>query len=217
VSGYTVELFVPWRPSADGVRDRPRMVDYEYLQEYFGDWLCGLADDPGPGEFRRSRACNAAAAGSEADVLVFNDADSIVLPGQIHRAVELAADDHGAHRAYTDYHRLTRAASDKLTFWRDALFAAAEDVIPLAPSHGVWAVWRETFVDLLGYDPRFVYFYDDFSFDIRSTDVYQERIPGELYHLWHPPRQVPESDEDLWRRYEREDPDTVRAEAGWPL
>jgi predicted glycosyltransferase involved in capsule biosynthesis len=208
-----VEIFVPW--AHDPGRTRGLALVDRYLADNFHDQYHGLAVCEPP--FTRAKACNLAAASSKADVIVFNDADSLVWPEQFEESFERAFDLKGAVRAYSRYYRISEAATKTLIRWQDAFDAETCWMQEHTASHGVFAVHRQTFVDAGGYDPRFVYFYDDLSFDIRAGQIPQERVQGDLVHLWHPPREAPESDEQLWFRYEHEDPFQVRAEVGFPL
>ena len=215
----SVRLFIPWGGSSEEREHRRRNLDtvQAYASECFPGW------EPQPARtpllpFTRASACNLAAASCEAEVIVFLDADSIVPEAQLAEAAMRAAEIRGAVRAYDVYNRLSERATRivNASGWRAALNHEVVWTQANTVSHGAIAFHRQTFVEAGGYDPRFVYFYDDCSFDIRAGAIAQERVAGPLYHLWHQPREAPEADEALWRRYEHEDPFEVRAEAGFP-
>jgi hypothetical protein len=218
VLAMTVEVYIPWGITGP-FADPDRLAAFNLVRAYFADqfheWPCIAAFDDGE-VFRRGHACNRAANSSGAEVIVFNDADSLVDPLQLAKAVLRAGQLEGAVRAYSRYRRISEAATRALTDWRQAFGAEVYWEQESTASHGVFAVHRRTFCEAGGYDPRFVYFYDDLSFDIRAASIPQERIAGDLYHLWHPPRESPGSDDALWYRYEHEDPFEVRAEVGFP-
>lgn len=210
----SVDIFIPWAHEP-GRQHGFTIVD-DWLQDEFRNWYAGVAHSP-LHPFTRASACNLAAERSTAEVVVFVDADSIAPSEQLREAVELAWEQQGAVRAYDVYHRLSEQATASVSTWKQV---AAGEIVwtqERTASHGVWAVHRKTFIDAGGYDPRFVYFYDDLSFDLRAQNIPQPRVKGPLYHLHHPPRQAPDSDEQLWFRYEHEDPFLVRAEVGFPL
>ncbi len=216
----SVRLYIPWGGSPEDRSHRWRNLQtvQTYADDCFPGWwpvtaLCALP------VFTRASACNLAAQRSDAEVIVFLDADSIVPPEQLRAAVERAAEIEGAVRAYDVYHRISEQDTRRVqaTGWRRAFHSEIVWTQANTVSHGAIAFHRQAFIEAGGYDPRFVYFYDDCSFDIRAADLPWDRISGPLYHLWHQPREAPDSDEVLWRRYEHEDPFEVRAEAGWPV
>lgn len=215
-----VRAFIPWAEGSCAERVRSKQIVEQYYRDNFPGWQAELA--VGPLDFPRAKVCNEKARSTSCDVLVFNDADSIVPPAQLRQAAERAAvraewGTFAMVRAYTVYRRISEAQSAKVHNWQDVL--RCDDIVweqEHTVSHGVLAIHRESFLRVGGYDPRFHYFYDDCSFDIRATEtIDQVRIPGPLYHLWHPAREPWPDDEALWRRYEREDPAAVRAEVGW--
>lgn len=209
-----VDVFIPW------ANDRGRLLGLSFVEQWihaaFPDEFRGRALTPIE-PFTRASACNLAAERSTAEVVVFIDADSVVPTTQLDQAIRRAGEIRGFVRAYDVYTRLSEQATLDLQTWSDSFLAETNWSQPNTVSHGVIAMHRQSFVDLGGYDPRFEYFYDDCSFDIRAQDAPWDRVAGPLVHLWHPPRVAPDSDEVLWRRYEHEDPVLVRAEAGFPL
>lgn len=221
-----VELFVPWGGTAEERPGRSRQMQFVYsslLAQMFSDWVCGLATVSRELVFSKSRAINLAAAESKADVIVFNDADSLVPPYSLRRAVQVAAETRGFVRAFDRYTMLTAEQTEKLIEGRDWRAAFDLPVLREQPdpvSHGVAAFWRERFVELGGYDPRLLRWYDDLAFESvcsASGIEFQPNQPGRLIHLEHAERQVPDSDTALWQRYQTEDPLLVRREAGFPL
>lgn len=217
-----VEALIPWGGTASERSERRHglTIVLAYWREMIQwalpfDVTFTLADEAEP--FRKGAAVNLAAARSQADVLFVNDADSIVQPDQLIRAVAVCELSKGFVHAYDLYQRLGAADSAACVDWRDVFKPDADWEQPNAPSHGCFAAWRQSFLDAGGYDPRFIYWYDDMSFETFAVDHPWDRVPGILRHVWHPSRDVPAGDEELWARYKREDPKTVRAEAGFPL
>ena len=54
------------------------------------------------------------------ELIVFNDADSLCQPENIHRAVELAAEKPGLVFAWDIYYRLSQRATQMVERWQDA-------------------------------------------------------------------------------------------------
>lgn len=210
-------ILIPYGGS-DPHRERGLRIVEGYFADHFPEWPRWTADMPGT--FSRAEALNTAARrfASDRDVLIFNDADSLVPPSSIRAAFLWAKENNGGVRAYSQYRRLSEGYTKRCKSWRDVLGPDAEVdwEQERTASHGVYAITRRRFLEVGGYDPRFIYFYDDLSFDLRAEHIPQSRIVGPLVHMWHPPREAPESDEALWYRYEHEVPEDVRAEAPFP-
>lgn len=142
-------------------------------------------------------------------LVVLNDADSLVPPQQIQKAVLLAKQQPGIVRAYTHYKRVSRRYTEDAKDPADIL-NAPQSVIEWeqdnAVSHGCLAMQRESFDAVGGYDPRFFNYMDDCAFDLVMSCFWPQfgRVSGPLYHMWHPRAPQVQSDDDLYyRRYER--------------
>jgi hypothetical protein len=157
--------------------------------------------------FPKAKLLNRAALESKADILVFNDADSLVGTRQVFAAVFSAHNKPGAVHAFDLYRCLTRAAVEGIHYWRDAFDlpeGAFESHLTTSGSHGCYAIRRECFLECGGYDERFAgWGYEDLAQEI----VYQSywpsrRVPGELIHLWHPRAKENPGNLLLWREYQ---------------
>lgn len=121
----------------------------------------------------------------DCDVLVFNDADTLVPLEQITEAIQLAAASPGLVFAFTEYRRLGGYISDHLRETEDAFVAPAFETFIEPPSHGCVTISRDCFVETGGYDERLEVFED-----IAFTAVCEERwagrrVDGPAVHLWH--------------------------------
>lgn len=208
ISNLTVRVCLPWRPDG-GHRDRL----WAYCRERWLDldlgWpICiGNNDDE---TFSRARSLNRAASGSW-DVVVIADAD-IVPAGaeQVREAVELAARRQSQVYGFDVKHALTEGATD----------AALAAGVPLASADGLstpntlsslFAIGRSLWDRLGGFDERFVgWGFEDLCFNYAAETLGgpAQRIPGDVYDLWHPrPRASQEesptypANEALWHRY----------------
>jgi hypothetical protein len=127
------------------------------------------------------------------DVLVFNDADSLVPGRQILEAVVQARRAPGLVYAFDLYCRLSAGASAGV---RDAIGDGApvglmsvgvEEELVNAPSAGCVAISAQEFAEAGGFDQRFVgWGYEDVEFAQRCAKRFPvRRVSGPLYHLWH--------------------------------
>lgn len=161
-------------------------------------------------DFREDMAFNKSAAINNAvdklsprggGILVVNDADSIVPLEQVDEMIRVAHRTGGLAVGYTDYLRLTQAATFNVLEkhhrsvepdWPslDLEWAQAN-----APSIGCMAITLEAFQEVGGFDERFEgWGPEDIDFAQRClATVGVERIPGPLYHLWHDERRPDDS------------------------
>ncbi len=191
-----------------------------YYDENFSDWHVIIGADAvgvhSTNNFSRALAINYAADalhrnGPLPDVLVFNDADTLVPPNQLREAVTAAAGRDGIVQAFSEFVWLDRQGE-------------LEAVIP-SSAQCVCALSVRTWERLTGYDPRFQgWGYEDLAFGIHNHAVFGvRRIEGRVYHHWHPRREgsAPELEAAnlaLWERYVAADGDVIaldkiRAEA----
>ncbi len=148
--------------------------------------------------FSRARAINKGARiAGDVDILVCNDADSAVPPAQIREAIRLAEEAPGIVYAFTTYTRLDEHNEIDVRF-------------EYAGSQGCIALRRECFEQAGGYDPRFeAWGYEDLAFgQVCEAFWPARRVEGNLYHLWHPPRDQRPADQEqiaanlaLYERY----------------
>ncbi len=142
-----------------------------------------------------ARNLSARMTGSE--VLVFNDADSIVSGNQIREASRLASIAPGLVFAYDLYVRASRRAS--VQYAADPDFPlGAERVIHSSGSMGCVAIQRECFDALGGFDEAYVgWGYEDLDFARRAGARWPlRRVTGPLFHLWHGERREDDSPVD---------------------
>lgn len=202
-----VRICVPWIPDG-GHRDQ--LWNYcrrRWLQLDLG-WpiVTGFNDDE---PLNRSRARNAAARG-DWDVAVFSDADN--LPGTAEQ-VRLAVEQAAHHHTQVFAHDLRLGLNEPLT---TRLLAGQIDLPDQAPEmdyntySGVWAISRQLWDRLGGFDERFTgWGFEDLCFMYAAETISgTRRVPGTLYHLWHPrDRALQEesptyhANEALWHQY----------------
>jgi hypothetical protein len=139
------------------------------------------------------------------DVLVFNDADSIVAPAQLEAAVEFAADGAGPVWCFDLYCRLGERTTAELETWRDALDAPVVETIFRSSSAGAVAIRRDCFELVGGFDESYGNACEDLDFARRCAARWDpRRVEGELVHLWHErPDTEPENTPQA-HRYTRE-------------
>jgi len=191
-----VDVLIPYGPG-DPHRERALGFVTALYCEAFPSWRLRIVrDEEKP--FNRARVLNQAVRESKADIVVFNDADTICTPGQTVKAFQLAEEAPGFVFAYTLYLRLSEWVTGALDDWTDALDAPAEWGMMYAGSQGCSAVRREDFVAIGMLDERFAgWGYEDLEFN-RRADEWDERagcrrVPGELRHLWHGDRRADDS------------------------
>jgi glycosyltransferase involved in cell wall biosynthesis len=151
--------------------------------------------DTGELPFGRSSSRNYAAKQAKGDVLIFLDADSFVWSAQIQHAVH-AARSAGWSFPYDLYHSLTEEGS--VSFMNGVVpredffeftFPGPDPIDRPASVGGCVVVRRDAFETVGGYDERFVgWSFEDRAFASSLAALYgpAPRIPGPLYHLWHP-------------------------------
>jgi hypothetical protein len=184
----TVSVIIPWE--SDDPTRKANLVDVlTYFGEEFPDWRVFLS--PTGGDFNRARAINRGVAATSGDVLVFNDADTLVHPVQLERAVQLASEAPGIVYAYTRYCRLSQFRTEVLngdypTMLRQTAFVWELDN---AGSQGCIALSRAFFEEAGGLDEEFEgWGFEDLAFAAVCAKLADgRRVPGNLIHLWHPP------------------------------
>lgn len=141
------------------------------------------------GAWSRAGACNAAAAAAGAwDVAIFADADTIPERVVIRRAVDIARRREGAVRPHDHLWRLTRVGS-RMLLRRGIERFSPSLASGTFPGGGLLVVSRRAFEAVGGFDERFVgWGHEDSALGIALVrHASWERIPGNAYHLWHPP------------------------------
>lgn len=179
-----------------------------YRSVFDGRIMPRLLIDNRARRFPKAALLNQAALGSTAEILVFQDADTLVMPRRIEDAVYAAQLPLGPVFAFDLYLNLTRPVTDALASWRNAFFLpeeAYELVTPNAGSHGCYAIRRESFLECGGYDERFTgWGFEDLALNVIYAQRYElRRIPGPAVHLWHPRARENPANEKLWDEYKR--------------
>lgn len=153
--------------------------------------------------FNRAAARNSLAKQAKGGVLVFLDADSVVPAAQLQQAVAQAT-SRGWALPYDHYYNLTNKGSARLygvytgtptAFPPDEIehvFPSAQDPEPAVG--GCVVVTKVIFDRVHGYDERFKGWGEEdraFVLALEKLSAPMLRIPGPLYHCWHP---APEED-----------------------
>ena len=171
----------------------------------------------GDGPFNRSAALNDAASRATGDMLVIADADSFVGGGQINDAVAVAAQTGRMVLAYDRFAYLSREMSDRVMDGFDGdWWPGVEWSMPGTCSSMV-VMTRDLWDEIGGADEGFVgWGGEDIAISLSAQTLRGglHRIPGEVWHLWHPP--APHGDESVWvermQRYAAADtPEKMRA------
>lgn len=181
----TIDVIVPYDGS--GARRLGLAFVVQYYDEWFKDYGLRIVD----GRLAKPVAVNRAVAESGADVIVLNDADSLVPPGQLREAVTQAAEEFGIVFAYDRYRRLSEEATQRLVWLMDILNVRDSGIeweMALSGSHGCVAMQRRCFLEAGGLDERFgACGYEDLAFNVVCESLWpSRRVAGDLFHVWHP-------------------------------
>jgi hypothetical protein len=204
----TVSVVIPFQ-SKDEHRLANLGMILDYYRTEFPNWqlvIQPLEGDDGPAA-RIARARNNGAKLATGDVLVFNDADSLVPAANVHRAVGMAEYAPGLVFAWREYLRLERGL---LRSYRDALGAPAGWSMMDSLSCGCSAISRACFDEMGGFDETWERGFEDYDFAQRCSELWPlRRIDGPLKHLWHPRPDIEPEDshadaERYWNLYIKE-------------
>ena len=214
-------VLVPYR-SDGGRRDHLWSFVRARMEANHPDWPIhvGVHDDGGP--FNRSAALNSAArdAGAWAAAVIL-DADAIIDPEQLRAAVRKAYALDAFVIAYERYCYLNRRTSDLIIDgYRGDWWPGVEWTMTNTCSTIV-TVSRRLWDRVGGFDEGFRgWGFEDCAFSVACDALgSRQRVPGEVWHLWHPPstennRAAPEWQANLARlnRYSavQYDSDAVR-------
>lgn len=188
-----VTVVVPRSPGTCDHRDRNWGWLRARWEHHHPDWQVREAPDPGPG-WSKGRAVHAAVADLDGTLLVA-DADSFPDPAAARTAARLA-DRYGWAVPFNQVRRLTEAATDTLVAGPpdgippDTRAALARGAYRPGPGGGIVAVTREAWDTVGGIDPRFEgWGGEDLAFGWALATLVGPlvRVPGPLWHLWHPP------------------------------
>lgn len=172
-----VAVCVPWRPG-----DVHRNAAWEHVRAFWSDrYPVYTGDTDGP--FNRAAARNAAAALTDAEILIFADADTI---GD-HQSISLAV-AHAAKTGELTYpHTRTVKLSRQGTVQLRAGHRVKGQLIHGSPA-GILVVRRDLYEQVM-WDERFDegWGYEDVAFAMAARTLGGvHRIPADIIHLWHP-------------------------------
>lgn len=183
-----IPLLVPRRPD-NGRRDA--------LWAFCRDWWARNLPDLKPvegdhldGPFNRSAAINSAADLAGAwDVAVVADADVVADTRQVTEAVDRARSTGRMTLAFTDYAALRQQMTDRVIDGYNGSWAGGVELKMKTHVSSLIAVPRTLWDTVGGFDDRFIgWGHDDVSFAAacRVLGGGIDRIPGTVWHLWHP-------------------------------
>lgn len=194
-----VAVLVP-RRSDGGQRDRVWAWVRDRWQTEHPDWQLVEGhnhDEP----FNCSAARNAARQGTHAEVLFLADADTFLDPAQAAEAVGAAARTGRITVAHDRFRYLgTRMSRRVLAGWTGDLMPGVAFTMECTVSCGV-AIPSRLFDEVGGFDEGFVgWGGEDVAFHLAATAIGggEERVPGDIWHLWHPTS--PRDEETFQRR-----------------
>lgn len=196
-------VLMPWRDSGCPHRRAAK----EFLTRHYGPVGPVITADSGHEPFHRAASRNTAARLTDADVLVFLDADAYVPLAQIEWAVNKARKADTLVKPYAAAGYLTQESSESLL--RTGTFTRPEWIHP--PVSGfvglAWVIRRDLFTKLGGFDEGFDAGYggEDNAFAHACHVLLGPAlsVPGVGASLWHPVERVtPQENLDRLERYE---------------
>lgn len=187
-----VSVVISHRPDG-GERDRNLAWVLDHYRSHHPSYQVVVQDDPAPEEpFNKGFLSNLGVAASCGDVLVVADGDLFVDPDSLDRATATVHRDGGWVVPYSSVRRLDESATVSVLAGE-----RPNDAMPLdRPSYagiaggGLWVMRRSDFLALGGMDPRFAgWGREDEAFGVAADTLVarHRRLPGPLWHLWHPP------------------------------
>ena len=187
----SVAVIIPWRERhLDPLRSANLHRVQEHWQQYPARTI--IADDgrEGVAQFNRSAAYNRAVAQTDADVLVFTEADILISSRQVDAAVDLARAASGLVVPFSEFLALSPEDSVEIRAHRcDPNNCVAPVVKGYRGSIGAVNVMSRQTYDLVGgYDEHFEgAWYDDdamlIAFNICAGPT--RWVDGPAYHLYH--------------------------------
>lgn len=187
VTDTRVTVVVPFDRSPD------RTAQWRWVSRWYRtrhpSWRVVIADDPVAGEFSKPRAVNAAARRLRTDVLVIADADLYVPPAQLETAVALSLDAPWVV-PQSRVNRLDEPSTARLMAGGGLDGATFDRRYEAVSGGGLFVIRRDLFLKIGGFDERFgMWGAEDQAFQVAADTLLGRhvKLPGELWHLWHPP------------------------------
>lgn len=195
-----VAVLVPRRSDGGGIRDQTwTWLAARWAAERPGYRIVeGHDDDDGP--FNRSRALNRAARqAADADVLVVADGDSFTEGSQLADAVDRAVATGQITFAYDRFCYLSRAGSVKIMGGFRGMWEPFVEFTMTGTCSSAVVTTRALWDQVGGFDETFVGWGGEdvaFSLACQTFGGGLQRIPGPVWHLWHPP--APHTHDHIW-------------------
>jgi GT2 family glycosyltransferase len=188
-----IRYVVPYRADG-GIREGI----WAFCRGWWADAGIFPVEAPSPdGPFNRAAAINAGASGPW-DVLVVLDADVIAPGPQVYRAAENALGG-GLWLGFTEYLGLSAAGTEATI--RRGNPVRAKIRRSLTHESSIVAIGRGLWEELGGFDERFIgWGQEDVAFVQAARMLgYIGRVPGTVYHLWHPVAREKRRSDPLWQ------------------
>jgi Glycosyl transferase family 21 len=189
----STSLIVPFNPDG-GERER----NWSWLRSRYEDLHPGweIVEGRCDGAWRKGTAVNAAVEASSADILVIADADVLIAPDVLDRAIDLVHKRIEWIQPHRIVYRLSEAATRELLAGKLGFGARLSRAqLARAPRRGpagggLIVLRRVAFERVGGIDPRFIgWGGEDISF-ARALETLagpRRQLAQPLWHLWHPP------------------------------
>lgn len=184
-------VVIPWRDGGDP----HRRANFEYVRDYYQALDIGpvIVSDDGnaTGPFNRSAAYNRAFEQAGSDVIVWNEADTIIPVDQLREAIALAIGAVGVVIPFTERHELSPEGAEHVRSGADPWTAEVEKVYGGGRSIGqsnvtsratlaaIGGRWCEKFSGW-GYDDTLMFH----AFKVLAGPP--RWVEGKGVHLWHP-------------------------------
>lgn len=177
-------MCIPWR-AGDPARER----NLSYVRRFWGQlgWPVILGDTRHQ-TFNRAAARNNAARQSDAELLVFADADIVGEPAVILAAAVHALTDRTAVWPHTVTHLLSSQDTRRVHDGASITGMKGARLFKGSPA-GILVVHRDLYDEVGGWDEGFDggWGYEDVAFaHALRTIAVTRREAGRLWHLWHP-------------------------------
>lgn len=178
-----ISAVIPYRPQS-GRTDAFGFVR-EYLEANVDEVI--VADD-GKDPFSRGCSINEGVRRASGDILVICDADLILPERQLDAAVVAVACRLGMVLPFDRYHYLTGAATLDVLAGVSPHDDTPVEFVMETSLGGVCVIDRKTFNRCGGFDPamRGWGHEDNQFFSVVDTLATVSRVPGPIFHLWHP-------------------------------